>query len=392
MAVKKNRVVFIPNTLETFGGGERWTLEVATGLKGQHDITILNPLSPNSIIRLTQKKIADEYKLGGIKVEDLECFGIKSVAFGTEPFILMLPSVGGILEMRHEIRDADIVYQLSLNPFLLFYSILFSKIYSKKLVFGVHNPTFFKLFAGDSGPFQQLLNFFYVVLLRNVRYFHVLNAHDENLVKANFSGPIVYKIPDFVRPVKTRLKANKDRFVVLFVGRLEENQKGLDILYKIVNKVLEDNNKIVFHIAGDDGTGKHIVEKLSKEHPGKVKMLGFVGNRLLESEYANSSLFIMPSRFESFGLSLLEAQSYGLPAIAFDIDPIRGILREGYQGRLIGEFDYVKFSDAIIEYYDLWKAKKLDLKLKNRISKNIVARYGKGAIIMQLARIFNSKE
>ena len=55
----------------------------------------------------------------------------------------------------------------------------------------------------------------------------------------------------------------------------------------------------------------------------------------LESEYMKSSLFVLSSRYEGFGLVLCEAQAYGLPTVSFDIhEGPKGIIENNINGYL----------------------------------------------------------
>jgi len=61
-----------------------------------------------------------------------------------------------------------------------------------------------------------------------------------------------------------------------------------------------------------------------------------------------SDIYVMSSRFESFGLVLVEAMSCGLPVISFDClyGPV-SILKDGVTGKLIPKGDVRRLGDAI---------------------------------------------
>lgn len=69
-----------------------------------------------------------------------------------------------------------------------------------------------------------------------------------------------------------------------------------------------------------DGDEKENLEALIKDNnlEGKVILTGFLNKEKLYKLYENSSLYVMTSFEESFGLVLVEASSFGLPLIAFD--------------------------------------------------------------------------
>ena len=69
-----------------------------------------------------------------------------------------------------------------------------------------------------------------------------------------------------------------------------------------------------------DGDEKEKLEALIKDNnlEGKVILTGFLNKEELYKLYENSSLYVMTSFEESFGLVLVEASSFGLPLIAFD--------------------------------------------------------------------------
>ncbi len=59
------------------------------------------------------------------------------------------------------------------------------------------------------------------------------------------------------------------------------------------------------------------VEGLAREIDieSKVKILGYVPQEDLPALYANASMFVFPSRYEGFGLPVLEAMNMGTPVI-----------------------------------------------------------------------------
>ena len=101
---------------------------------------------------------------------------------------------------------------------------------------------------------------------------------------------------------------------VLFVGQAE-TRKDLPTLLAAMD-LLPDMLRTRFRlvVAGKDqpGSGARLPEH------ARVDFEGEVSDERLAQLYANASAFVFPSRYEGFGLPILEAMSYGAPVVASD--------------------------------------------------------------------------
>lgn len=68
---------------------------------------------------------------------------------------------------------------------------------------------------------------------------------------------------------------------------------------------------------------------------------GWVSKENMADYYLQADVLLMPSRWESFGLVAVEAQSYGLPVVASRCSSLPEVVKEGYTGFLfpIGDVD-----------------------------------------------------
>lgn len=128
---------------------------------------------------------------------------------------------------------------------------------------------------------------------------------------------------------KVETTTNKRSNYFLYLGRIEVEQKGLELLlqaFKIFTK--EDKQNYKLHIAGK-GSEKdmkeltHIIEKLKLKN--KIKVLGHVAGKKKHHEYTNAKAMVITSRFETFCMVALEAMASGLPVVCFDIEGLKWI-------------------------------------------------------------------
>ena len=103
---------------------------------------------------------------------------------------------------------------------------------------------------------------------------------------------------------------------VLFVGETE-SRKGVDLLEAALAK-LHDPPMLV--IAGRrTGSDQSAVGDGGKAAPNaRIQYLGHVSETMLASLYAHARVVVYPSRYEGFGLPILEAMAYGAPVISSD--------------------------------------------------------------------------
>ncbi|WP_265717212.1 glycosyltransferase, partial [Providencia rustigianii] len=106
--------------------------------------------------------------------------------------------------------------------------------------------------------------------------------------------------------------------IILAVGRLT-HQKGFDILissWEIISKQYPNWKLRIVGSGEDEIKLKNMIMELSLN--SSVQIVPNTSNIL--AEYYTASYFILSSRFEGFGLVILEAQACGLPVISFDCD------------------------------------------------------------------------
>jgi glycosyltransferase involved in cell wall biosynthesis len=136
----------------------------------------------------------------------------------------------------------------------------------------------------------------------------------------------------------------------LYVGRLIK-EKGLDDLldgYELYRKVRKDpwGLRIV-------GNGKLKQRILRRSIPG-VCVADFIQPSLLPYEYAGSSCFILPSKFEPWGLVLHEAAASGLPIISSDAcGSSDEFVEEGVNGFIFKSGKVLELTKAMIQVHDM---------------------------------------
>jgi L-malate glycosyltransferase len=111
-------------------------------------------------------------------------------------------------------------------------------------------------------------------------------------------------------------KPKREQFLNIgFLGGLGNNNKGLDLLIKSVS--LLENKKYMLHIGGN-GVLKDSYIEMAKDYgiESKCKFYGEITHNKIPEFYSGLDLFVLPSRYETFGIVLIEAMACGIPVIA----------------------------------------------------------------------------
>lgn len=125
------------------------------------------------------------------------------------------------------------------------------------------------------------------------------------------------------------------------------HEKGIDLLLKawaIVEKRVDDWRLDVFG-DGDRTVYEQLIDKLLIDR-SRCQLHGRTND--VEHEYVNSSLFVLSSRFEGFGMVLTEAMACGLPIVSFDCPwGPRSIISNNGDGLLVENGNFVALAEGL---------------------------------------------
>ena len=152
-------------------------------------------------------------------------------------------------------------------------------------------------------------------------------------------------IPDPLSFMPTRHSTLTEKRVIA-VGRYVY-QKGFDLLlqsWSMIERRFPDWQLTVFG-DGNRNPYEQIIQQLGIDS-SRCRLNGPTAN--IQQEYINSSLFVFSSRFEGFGMVLVEAMACGLPVVSFacPCGP-KDIVKDGEDGFLVKNGDVNALADSM---------------------------------------------
>jgi len=167
-----------------------------------------------------------------------------------------------------------------------------------------------------------------------------------------------YQIPENVR-------------IILSLGRIHKI-KGIDVLVEAFSQILGDMHNVKLVIAGPDGGSvAEIQQQIRELHiEDYVLFTGPLYEKDKLEAYIDADVFVLPSRYDSFGNTLMEAWMCALPVIVTDNCCISSFIKNSDAG-IVVDFDPGQIKEKI---YDLLnneeKRKKMGMNGKKLVEEN----------------------
>lgn len=140
----------------------------------------------------------------------------------------------------------------------------------------------------------------------------------------------------------------KENKRIISVARHNDHRKRFETLIRVFEKVLKDCPEAELDIIGEYNTDiivcsgsfignvGQLIEKINKDRV-RINLIGWVDN--IDEYYRKSKVNVLCSYHEGFGLSLIEAASYGLPSFVFDDSGFDDIIKNDFDGFIIPDGD-----------------------------------------------------
>lgn len=151
--------------------------------------------------------------------------------------------------------------------------------------------------------------------------------------------------------VRADLGVQPNEPMMLTIGNLEP-RKSHEYFIRAAARVLRDAPDARFFVAGEGDLRPTLTQEIeSLKLTDRIILLGRRDDvlRLL----AATDVYVRPGIVEGFiGITVLEAQTLGVPVIAFDLEDVKLAVTDSISGRIVARGDEQALADAILELLD----------------------------------------
>lgn len=174
--------------------------------------------------------------------------------------------------------------------------------------------------------------------------------------------------------------------IIMFVGRLV-HEKGVQVLVEAMPHVLAARPRAKLAIIGAGPFGDEVRRLVDRHALGSsVSMLGFVSDEQRNAVYRNATVAAVPSLYEPFGITALEAMAAGVPLVASAVGGLAEIVDHGRNGLLVPAGEARQLAAAILQ---LMGDEKLRRGLTRAASHDIRTIYDWRAIAQRTVEVYS---
>lgn len=318
------KILFYADTVFGYGGVQRVLAVVTQGLAGCHDVTILSTDRDEnlSMYGYCKSDVKFEYISynSGRGLEFYFCKFCSMLYKKVLPqnrttskiysYSFFLPEYKRSLIRKINSGDYDAVVGVHAYLSLQLASVR-KRLKARKVIGWMHNS--YEAFFEKNHPYLPDLKTFFKYEMAKLDDIVVLSHSDVDMFKEKLGlkSEVIYN-PLTLQP---RGRGNKSYKKFLAVGRFSPKHKGFDILISAFAEFAKGNKDWTLEIVGE-GEEERMYRRMIADYglEDRITLCPFTAD--IQSHYSLASVYVLSSRWEGFGLVLIEAMSHGLPIIS----------------------------------------------------------------------------
>ncbi len=391
----RKRICFLVDSIFGIGGVQRVTAVVAKQLSKDYDVTIITfdrqEQEDTSLYNLNEANI--NYRFFAYptvsKLKKKICRICSGLYIKLQPQSKWCSDLYARSsypsELRHALIDElkqgqyDVIIGVH-APLAARLASLRKEFSSSKLIGWVHNS--FEAIFGEKSHY-------YIGAKRKRHYIYQFRKLDNVLLLSHQDAKSYYEYDPLFKPTVIHnpltlqpgvpSKGNSKRF--LAIGRFSRQHKGFDLLIEAFNIFSKKDKEWVLDIVGE-GVEEKLYHSLIEKYHLEDRVFIHPFTNQIQDYYSNAQIYVLSSRWEGFGLVLVEAMAHGLPIVSSDLPTSKEIM---------GDFAlYFKNGDIEELAQRLEDATHLDWQAKSKEAIEIAQRFNINKIIEQWKQLIET--
>ncbi|MHB8131569.1 MAG: glycosyltransferase family 4 protein [Mobilitalea sp.] len=140
--------------------------------------------------------------------------------------------------------------------------------------------------------------------------------------------------------------------IFLYVGKVEERRKPIFCM-QLFSRIVSKNPESTLVYVGKGPMVEETKKYASDNNIPNVIFIDRIPQNELPPLYKCSDFFILPTKYEIFGMVLLESMYFGTPVITYKAAGPIDVISNGIDGIIMDDFDLEKWAKAIEKWFDI---------------------------------------
>jgi len=382
----------IPYFSWSFGGPVRSVYELSKSLSEKgHDVTIFT----TDVYRGHRILDDDKIALSGVKVRYFRCFNNH---LANEVKLHLSHDMR--LAIKDELKNFDLVHLHDYRSITHFYIQHYSKKYNVPYILQAHGASP-QIFGNQNIGFtisKIMFDFFFgqKILMNSSKLIALTKTEANQYFELGANPSKIEIVPNGIRlseyqqlpetgTFRRKYSIGSNEKIILYLGRIHKI-KGIDLLLKSFSDIASGFENVKLVIVGpDDGFLSELEQQIKDlDLDDKILYTGPLYGHEKLSAYVDANLYVLPSVYETFPMTVLEAFACGKPVIVSDRCGISDFVKEvGY----VTKYDETHLKTTILKVLN---DRELERKLGEKSEKLVKQRFDLDIVIKKVILIYTS--
>lgn len=219
-------------------------------------------------------------------------------------------------------------------------------------------------------------------------YIAITKEMERDLIELGISSRRIEYLPNAVNADVFCPKGEKEDNLLLYLGRITP-VKGLHILLESLRHLESPVRLVIIGAIWDFEYHQGILEQIQRENEKgkhKIEYLGALSNADVLDWYRKASIFVLPSFWEAFPVTVLEALSCETPPVVTPVGGVPEFIRNFENGLLVPKNNPLKLAEAMQYLLD---NRPVRIKLGKAGRKSVVKDFSMEAAAKKLCAIYS---
>jgi glycosyltransferase involved in cell wall biosynthesis len=179
-----------------------------------------------------------------------------------------------------------------------------------------------------------------------------IGSHAQQDYQTRFPNHPVFNIPYYcnLSEFQTSVERPHDPITILFCGQMIE-RKGVDLLLQAFERLVQSGTKARLLLVGREAELPEMMRSLSPETQQQINYAGFHDPEYLPQFFEQADLFVLPSRYDGWGVVVNQALGAGLPIICSDaVGASIDLVEPGINGAIVPAGDAMALYKSLYFY------------------------------------------